>query len=144
LQTLVPDWPDYKQDLLKRLQNPATFYLYDPREAVGILLREACYDEAISVTEKFPHDTALVIKVMDAVIHSHSTWVIATSKDLAETIMDAGNSNRYEDAVNYLSYVKEAYLSHDRVEPWEDYVQGLVDTHKRKRKLMKLMEPLIE
>jgi hypothetical protein len=146
LQKLTPDWPTLKQSLLSRLRNPHTFYNYNRRAAVTLFLREHLYDDAVHIATRALKydDRTLVFRVMKAVYTSHTNWVIDTSKTQAEEIMDAGNASRYGVAVSWLGQVKEAYVAIDQVEPWETYIQATAEKHKRKRKLMGLMQPLLE
>ncbi|MEM7735555.1 MAG: SWIM zinc finger family protein [Deinococcota bacterium] len=146
LHKLTPDWSTLKQSLLSRLRNPHTFYNYDYRAAATLFLREHLYDEAVHIATRALRldDRTLVFRVMKAVYSSHTNWVIDTSKTQAEEIMDAGNASRYGVAVSWLGQVREAYLATDQIEPWETYIQAIAEKHKRKRKLMGLMKPLLE
>ena len=80
------------------------------------------------------------MRVMDAVIASHSDWVIKLAKREAETIMDAGKARDYDLAIKWLQRVHQAYRAQDQNSTWYRYSQNIISAHIRKRKLIGLIK----
>jgi uncharacterized Zn finger protein len=55
---------------------------------------------------------------MDAVMDSHSQWVIDQARPPAEAIMNEGRAKDYQVAVNWLKRVKEAYQALGQDATW--------------------------
>ena len=77
---------------------------------------------------------------MDAAIATNPDWVISNACRRAESIMDAGKAKYYQEAVDWLKKVRNAYLASDKKQEWSDYRTKLMTIHTRKRKLMGLMK----
>jgi uncharacterized Zn finger protein len=85
----------------------------------------------------------LVEQVADAALSTRPDWVIRACCRQAEAIMNSGKANAYYHAVNWLKKVRAAYLASDRESEWEEYLAGLLDQHKRKYKLVPMLETLM-
>ncbi|MFM7189687.1 MAG: SWIM zinc finger domain-containing protein, partial [Microcystaceae cyanobacterium] len=81
-------------------------------------------------------------KVMEAVFHHDPQWVIDKARPPAESIMNAGKASKYDEAIQWLSYVKKAYLAAGQSTEWQTYFSGLKSLHQSKRKLMGLFKTL--
>ena len=79
-------------------------------------------------------------KTLIATKEKYPDWGIQKCKNLAEEIMDAGQSGSYETAVNWLRRAKEIYLYHNRQVEWYNYIDGLLDNHHRKYKLVPMLQ----
>lgn len=77
---------------------------------------------------------------MDAVVDTHSQWVIDNARPRAESIMNDGKAKYYDHAVDWLKRIKAAYQGMGKAADWSRYRQKLGTTHSRKRKLIGLMQ----
>ena len=146
------DWTSLRETLLGELKNPEQYDI--PEYIIEILLYEKCFDDAITyvTTHSKPSqllspyggslNRRLMWPVMDAVTDTHSAWVIEHGSKHAEKIVSETQSSKYDDAVTSLEYVKRAYLASGKPQEWQTYVERLAEEHKRKRKFMRLLEPL--
>jgi uncharacterized Zn finger protein len=133
------DWPDLKDELLLHLRTTDLWGIEAAQ--VDIFLHEGRLEDAIAtVTDLHSYHGQLVLRVMDAVMASHSQWVIDNARPRAESIIDRGKAEQYTYAVEWLKRVRAAYLALDNPADWSRYREHLVSTHGRKRKLMGLME----
>ena len=57
-----------------------------------------------------------------------------------EKSFNRGKAESYQDAVNWLTKARTAYLQSGRQHEWQEYRNQLVDTHGRKHKLMGLID----
>jgi uncharacterized Zn finger protein len=139
LQTLAgKSWQKLQPTLLAELEK-ANYWGSDQAK-VDIFLYENMLDKAIATVKK-PHfyDSALLLRVMDAVTAYKPDWVIQTALPRAEEIINAGKSKHYPAAVDWLKRAKAAYLQSKRQDDWRTYRQTLEFTHGRKRSLMEQM-----
>ncbi len=109
---------------------------------IKILLYEKQWEEAIAALppkSAYGYYDPVIHQVMDAVLASHTDWVIPTAIAQAEEIMDAGKADKYYMAIEWLKRVKASYIASDRSDEWQTYRAQLVVTYGKKRKLMELM-----
>ncbi|BAU13018.1 unknown protein [Leptolyngbya sp. NIES-3755] len=66
--------------------------------------------------------------------------MIETAVRNADEIMNAGKSDKYSTAIEWLKRVKAAYVASKRQAEWQTYRRDLALTHGKKRKLMTLLE----
>lgn len=131
-------WLEYREWLLDHLRQGES---YLPTGQVEVFLYEGLIADAIAAVEgRVVSD--LVARVADAAIESHPGWVIETCRGPAEEIMDDGRSKHYDNAVNWLAKVRDAYLSAGREDEWRDYLEELIARHQRKYKLRPMLEDL--
>ena len=108
---------------------------------VDIFLYEGLIDDAIAIANEISSDNSeLIHRVMDAAIPYDPNWVIANARRRAEKIMDAGKAEYYYYAVEWLKKVRNAYLESGNKADWLSYRQNLMQTHARKRKLMRMFQ----
>jgi uncharacterized Zn finger protein len=139
VQTLAEGtWQTLQTDLLLHLR---TMDSWSHAEAkVQIFLHEGSIDDAIAtVTDSYARGN-LIQLVMDAAMSHRPEWVIAKAIAPAEDIMNRGKAESYQEAVNWLTRARTAYLQSGRQDEWHQYRAQLVTTHGRKRKLMGLIE----
>jgi uncharacterized Zn finger protein len=53
--------------------------------------------------------------------------------------MNAGKANAYDTAVGWLRIAHDIYLQHGRGAEWRAYLNGLLETHGRKYKLVPML-----
>jgi uncharacterized Zn finger protein len=139
VQTLAGEaWQALQPDLLQHLR---TMDNWSHAEAkVQIFLHEGAIDDAIATVDDRYARANLIQLVMDAAMSDRSAWVIATAIRPAEEIMNRGKAESYQEAVNWLTRARTAYLRSGREDEWLQYRTQLIATHSRKRKLMSLIE----
>ena len=81
---------------------------------------------------------------MGAVIEHRPDWVIDTARKQAERIVEPGLSGAYDYAVDCLELMRGACSLAGRQSEWQEYFDDLRARHRRKYKLMALLEPLAE
>ena len=133
-------WPQHREELLDFLREGVPYY---PSGHVEVFLHEDLIEDAIATVEESPIE-ALVARVAEAAVESHPDWVIRTCRQRAESIMDEGVSKHYDEAVSWLAKARDAHLSSGREEEWRDYLDGLIERHRRKYKLRPMLEDLAE
>jgi uncharacterized Zn finger protein len=112
-----------------------------PTGQIDVFLHENLVGDAIAAVEGDPFGD-LVARVADAAIESHPGWVIETCRRRTEEIMNQGRSKDYDEAVDWLAKVRDAYLAAGREEEWLAYLAELIDDHQRKYKLRPMLEDL--
>ena len=132
------DWPEYRERLLEHLRRNTSYY---PSGPVDVFLHEGLIEDAIAAVRQSPVE-ALVARIAGAAVESHPDWVIEVCCGKAGEIMDGGRSKDYEDAISWLEKARETYLLSGREEEWHDYLDGLIDRHRRKYKLRPMLESL--
>ena len=131
-------WSTLKPDLLEHLRRrPA--YIGDAN--VDIFLHERLIDDAIAAVKDGYHHMALG-RVMDAALATRPDWVIQAASAQAERIIDAGDAQHYDVAVEWLRRTREAFRAAGRQGDWQGYLQSIRLKHGRKYKLMGLLERL--
>ncbi|MGC9349490.1 MAG: SWIM zinc finger family protein [Anaerolineae bacterium] len=135
-------WPALREGLLDELRTRVESASSSLSEgAVDIFLQEDLIDDAIAVVERDPYGYALR-RVVIAALGSRPAWAINAARKPAESIIQAGKADRYEVAVEWLSYVKAAYVALGQEDAWRLYLDNLRTRHRRKWKLMRAMERL--
>ena len=136
------NWSNIKEELLASL---ATCKSWNVEEAkVNIYLHEGMVDNAISIVDNFSfYGDNLVHKVMDAAITNNPDWVIENACKRSDSILNAGKSQSYDEAIAWLGKARNAFLAADRKKAWSEYRANLITIHGRKRKFMGLIKSLI-
>jgi uncharacterized Zn finger protein len=133
------DWPEIQEMLLQHLRS--IDHWRAPEAQVDIFLHEDLPADAIAAVSRLSrYYDRLILRVMDAVIETHSQWVLTTARRYAEAIMDEGKAKYYSQAVEWLKRVRAAYRALGQEADWFSYRRDLASTHGRKRKLMGLMD----
>lgn len=132
-------WKQLKPKLLKALRQADAWNSDEAK--VTIFLHEEMWDDAIAtVSKRYIYNPSLAYRVMDAVIPYQPDWVIDTAIPQADEIMNAGRSDKYSTAIEWLKRVKAAYVESERQAEWQTYRSSLVLTHGKKRKLIALLD----
>jgi uncharacterized Zn finger protein len=128
-----------KADLLKHLRQ-TNVYASDAK--IDIFLHEGRLDDAIAVVSDKQYYGLGLTRVMDAALATRSDWVIKAASAQAERIMDAGDAQHYDAAVDWLRRARDAFRAAGHTEDWRGYFQSIRTKHGRKYKLMGLLERL--
>jgi uncharacterized Zn finger protein len=128
-----------KANLLKHLRQ-ASVYAGDAK--IDIFLHEGRIDDAIDTVSGKNYYGVGLGRVMDAALATRPDWVIKKASAQAEGIMNAGKAQHYDNAVDWLRRVRDAYKSAGRIDEWRKYLQSIRAEHGRKYKLMGLIERL--
>jgi uncharacterized Zn finger protein len=138
-KTLAGDtWQTLQPTLLQHLQ---TMDNWSHAEAkVQIFLDEGSIDNAIATVDDRYARGNLIQLVMDAAMSDRPEWVIAKALPSAEDIINRGKAESYQEAVNWLTKARTAYIQSGRQAQWQQYRTQLISTHGRKRKLIGLIE----
>ena len=138
VQTLAGDrWDEIKLTLLQRIEQEIG---RNSTEKILIFLHENLVEKAMPLSERLgSYEKALINQVVVAAIPVNPDWVIANMKDRAESIMNAGKADKYQNAADWLKNMKAAYVGSNRLAEWKVYRSSLTGLHGRKRKLMGLI-----
>ncbi len=131
-------WPTVRADLISSLSAKSSVGSGEAK--VDIFLHEGLIDNAIAAVKDFYYRSHLVHRVMDAAMAQRPKWVIEQACTQAEAIMDAGKANAYHHAIDWLAKVRSAYLASDQQATWVAYRSQLMQTHRRKHKLMGMLK----
>jgi uncharacterized Zn finger protein len=131
-------WPELRDGLLEHLRELET-WPSEPR--VRIFLHEGLIDDAIAGLGSYV-GYSLLEDVVDAAVSERPDWAISICRREAEEIMDAAKSSIYHHAAKWLEKARAAYLSADREAEWQEYLDGLLEEHRRKRKLVPMLKAL--
>lgn len=80
--------------------------------------------------------------MLETLKRERSEWVKTFAKRQAEEVIALTKVDAYPGAVDILKHVKELCFSQSQSNEWQDYLQDLLTAHKRKRKLIPLLEQL--
>jgi uncharacterized Zn finger protein len=136
------EWPTVREQLLASLANRDTRQRVARRHAEVFLYAEE-YEEAIDIADRFS-DYKVVEPVVEAVWEEHPHWTIDACKEQAEPIIEEGQSQRYQHAVQWLETAGKAARVAGELDEWRAYVEDLRDEHYRKYKLRPMLEELLE
>ena len=87
-------------------------------------------------------DYGLAQRLFAAATPVDPDWVVKQAGGRAALIMDAGKANRYDEAVNWLRFARDAYVRTGQPDRWRSYLANIRTTHGRKYKLMGLLKNL--
>lgn len=138
---LHDDWDERRETVLKQIRGgPAD----DAAGRVDIFLHEGLIDDAITIVSRrqWYDGYGLLARVAQAAIETRPDWVIATSKRQADEIIDRGDAAHYDVAVQWLGRARAAAIASGKMAEWHDYLGQITTTHRRKYKLMRLLDPL--
>lgn len=129
-------WLTIGPDLLQQLQK--SWHISDK---IDIYLHENMLAEAMAALDE---KQAFVLeadlhRVVEAARASTPDWGIRKYQEKAEEIMDAGRSGSYETAVSWLRYARDIYQQHNRLPEWQRYLDGILEIHQRKYKLVPML-----
>jgi uncharacterized Zn finger protein len=134
------DWPDLQLDLLDFLREQNYWYSRN-NEKVQIFLQEELIEDAIAaISDVNSISRTLLDRVMEAAATIDPDWVISKARPPAEKILDAKKSDSYQEAINWLKQVRNAYYQSGRATEWKSYRSQLMKEHARKSKFMGLFK----
>jgi uncharacterized Zn finger protein len=109
---------------------------------IAIFLYEGLIDDAIAALGKVSYYASQQVfdQVLAAAVNHRPDWVIKTGISLAERPIEEGKAKYYDEAVQRLAFVKQAYQAQNNIAGWQAYVDDLKDRHGRKYKLMGLLQ----
>lgn len=131
-------WPDIRSRYLG--------YCQSGHGCEGVMIYAAEYDMACESLEKrgfwFNGYDQNSMSMLETLKRERPDWVKAFAKQKAEKAIGITKVNAYPGAVDILRHVKELCLLQNQSEEWRTYLQNLITVHKRKRKLIPLLEQL--
>jgi len=131
-------WPGLRNELLQYVKESKSHY---PSDQIDIFLHEGLIDDAIAAVDASPgHE--LVERVADAVLATHPDWVFHASTHQFDRIADAGKSQYYASAIQWLKRAKDALHAAGRGAEWREYLEGVIARHHRKYSLRPGLERL--
>jgi uncharacterized Zn finger protein len=125
-----------KADLLKHLRQTNA---YVGEAKIDIFLHEGRLDDAIATVSGAHYYGSGLHRVMDAALATRPDWVIKAASTQAERIIDAGDAQHYDAAVDWLRRARDAFKSAGRTDDWQGYLSSIKTKHGRKYKLMGLL-----
>lgn len=131
-------WPDIRTDLLTQLYRSRASV---PQGPVEIFLHEGLIEDAMRAVEG-SSDDSLIGQVVEAAIPSHPDWAIRMSREQAEFIMNQGKSPYYHQAGRWLEKARAAYRAAGGQTEWQTYLGELIARHRRKHRLVPMLEAL--
>jgi uncharacterized Zn finger protein len=133
-------WPDIQPTALQTIRRARGSG--NAVAKVEIFLHEDLIDDAIAIADAQYSGSAIIELVAAAAIATRPGWVIEKCRQQANEIMDAGRSADYFRAIEWLRQVKAACLAANRQADWQLLIGQLLVTHKRKYKLVPMLEEL--
>jgi len=129
-------WPKLRPQALKLVESSQHL-----TEVMNIYLYEHMYCQAMELVERKPWFGDLR-KVIDAVKGEYPDWAFRKCREQAEQIIDAGKADQYSIAVDWLQRGRDILLAAGRGAEWEAYLRQLLSTHRRKYRLVPMLERL--
>jgi uncharacterized Zn finger protein len=126
------EWPAIKAGLLEQMARSYSFHKVD------IYLHEHMLAEAMAAVDGsyWSNDLDRVIQATRA---EFPDWGISKCRQQADNIMNEGKAKYYDAAVDRLRTARDIYLQHNRGAEWQAYLDGLLETHSRKYKLVPML-----
>jgi uncharacterized Zn finger protein len=134
-------WQALRDELLDQLRQRTSYWHLNGK--VDIFLSEELFDDAIAVIEANEGAYELAEKTADALVKHRPNWVVDLSQRHAERIADQAKADRYSYAVRWLQRARDAARVAGREPEFRAYVQQLIAKHKRKYKLVPMLEQLL-
>jgi uncharacterized Zn finger protein len=131
-------WPEVREALLADLRRRQSNY---PDEEINILLHEGLIEDAMAFVDASPRHE-LVERVVEAALPTHPDWVFQACAHQFDRIADAGKSQYYAEAVQWLEKARAALLSAGREVEWRAYLADVIERHSRKYSLRPRLERL--
>ncbi len=143
LQTLAGEaWPTIREKVLKRMAQEKNGWPGTDKK-IAIYLYEGQVAQAIELADQNRYlSRSMLRSVMQAAMENHPDWVIQRSRAEAEEIMDAGRSNAYDTAAEWLALTRSGHLSAGQQSEWAALLASLIQKHAKKYKLKPLLERL--
>ena len=129
------DWPAVKAGLLEQMARSDSYHKVD------IYLYEHMLTEAMAVVDG-SYWSGDLDRVIQATRAEFPDWGIGKCKRQAEGIMNEGKAKYYDSAVGWVRTARDIYLQHGRNAEWQAYLNGLLETHARKYKLVPMLREI--
>lgn len=130
------DWRNLKSTALETVAAST-----NSQGKVNIYLQEKMYPQAIEIVENAAWFRD-IDQVIEAVKIEHPEWAFEQCSKKADEIMDAGRSNDYAVAADWLRRGRDILIAADEQARWNTHLSALMETHQRKYKLMPMLEKL--
>jgi uncharacterized Zn finger protein len=130
-------WSTLREQLLAQLRMIRHHY-YD-YENIIIFLHEGLIEEAISALPNYAGES-IIKRVIEAALPTHTNWVISIAQKRIEAILKIGKPSNYNEVVNWLEKLRSVYLFKQQQQEWQNYLAELREQHKRKPKLVELLD----
>ena len=111
----------------------------NPRDYVVTLLREGEVDLAWGVSRTMTLDTNLRVQLLQARAKSHPEDVFDEYVSIIDDTLKVADQQRYTQAVAYLRDLRRAAVAAGLQPRFAEYVDGLLETHKRRPKLIAML-----
>ena len=125
-------WPAVKASLLEQMARSTSYHKVD------IYLYEHMLADAMAVVDG-SYWSGDLDRVIQAVRAEYPDWGIGKCQRQAESIMNAGKAKDYDTAVAWVRTARDIYLQHARGAEWQAYLNGLLELHARKYKLVPML-----
>jgi uncharacterized Zn finger protein len=129
------EWSAIKAGLLEQMEQSDSFHKID------LYLYEKMLGKAMALIDRSPYGWDLE-RVIQATRAEYPDWGIQHCKRQAENIMNAGKANAYDSAVGWLRTARDIYLQHSRQAEWRTYLDGVLNLHQRKYKLVPMLRAI--
>ena len=129
------DWPAVRAGLLEQMARSGSYHKVD------IYLYEHMLTEAMAEVDHSFHSGDLE-RVIQETRTDFPDWGIGKCKQRAESIMNEGKAKYYDSAVGWVRTARDIYRQHDRGAEWQAYLNGLLETHARKYKLVPMLREI--
>ena len=129
------DWPAVRAGLLEQMARSTSYHKVD------IYLYEHMLAEAMAVVDG-AYWSGDLDRVIQATRADFPDWGIGKCKQRAEGIMNEGKAKYYDSAVGWVRTARDIYLQHGRSAEWQAYLNGLLETHARKYKLVPMLREI--
>ena len=129
------DWPAVRAGLLEQMARSGSYHKVD------IYLYEHMLTEAMAVVDG-AYWSGDLDRVIQATRAEFPDWGIGKCKQRAEGIMNEGKAKYYDSAVGWVRTARDIYLQHGRNAEWQAYLNGLLETHARKYKLVPMLREI--
>jgi uncharacterized Zn finger protein len=126
-------WPGERLDALDVLLER------NPRDYVVTLLREGEVDLAWGVSRTMTLDINLKVQLLQARAKSHPADVFDEYVSIIDDTLKVADQQRYTQAVAYLRDLRRAAGAAGLQPRFAEYVDGLLETHKRRPKLIAML-----
>jgi uncharacterized Zn finger protein len=130
-------WVTVREQLLTQLRVIKHHY-YD-YENIYIFLHEGLIEEAIAALPNYAGES-IIKRVIEAALPHHADWVISVAQKRIESILKSGKPSNYNEMVNWLEKLKSVYMFKQQHQEWQNYLLELREQHKRKPKLVELLD----
>lgn len=139
IQSLAGEgWPALREELLEQVRRRQSHF---PSSEIDIFLHEGLIEDAIAAVDASPRHE-LVERVAEAALPTHPDWVFRACTHQFDRIANAGKSQYYREAVQWLEKAKAALTGAGREAEWRAYINDVIARHQRKYTLRPLLERL--